>query len=164
MAEYVLILPMAYTRMAIVGADGPNTVVRHQFLLKVEPLNLGVSAIAGRYILDDKRIGYIPSELTNGALNNIIPSGRGRMFISAWRSRPAKGNESSAPEHYIVWAYIAPSGDIPQGSGPMYRSELHEYVLNSIKGWAPELRELVAGSDTSTTKCLSLRSMPTLTS
>lgn len=148
----------------LVGADGPNSVVRHQFLPNVERLDLGVSAIAGRYILDDKRIGYLPPELTNGALNNIVPYGRGWMFISAWRSRPAEGGESSAPEHYVVWAYVAPTGDIPQGSGPAYRSELHEYVLSFIKGWAPELRELVAGSDTSTTKCLCLRSMPTLTS
>jgi 2-polyprenyl-6-methoxyphenol hydroxylase-like FAD-dependent oxidoreductase len=148
----------------LVGADGPNSVVRRQFLPNIQRLDLGVSAIAGRYILDDKRVGNLPPEMTNGALNNIVPSGRGWMFISAWRSRPADGVESSALEHYIVWAYVAPSGDIPQGAGPVYGSELHKYVLNSIKGWAPELRELVTESDTSTTKCLSLRSMPTLTS
>ncbi|UKZ66021.1 uncharacterized protein TrAtP1_007203 [Trichoderma atroviride] len=148
----------------LVGADGPNSVVRHQFLPHIERLDLGVSAIAGRYILDDKRVGSLPPEMTNGALNNIVPSGRGWMFISAWRSRPADGDESSAPEHYIVWAYIAPSSDIPQGEGSVYGAELHEYVLSSIKGWAPELRELVIGSDISSTKCLSLRSMPILTS
>lgn len=147
----------------LVGADGPNSLVRHQFLPHIERLDLGVSAIAGRYILDDKRAENFPPEMTNGALNNIVPSGRGWMFISAWHSRPADGDESSAPEHYIVWAYVAPSGDIPQGQGPVYGSELHEYVINSIKGWAPELRELVLGSDSSTTKCLSLRSMPILT-
>lgn len=148
----------------LVGADGPNSVVRHQFLPHIERLDLGVSAIAGRYILDHKRVENLPLEITNGALNNIVPSGRGWMFISAWRSRPADGDESSAPEHYIVWAYVAPSSEIPQGEGPVYGAELHDYVLDSIKGWAPELRELVTGSDTSSTKCLSLRSMPILTS
>jgi 2-polyprenyl-6-methoxyphenol hydroxylase-like FAD-dependent oxidoreductase len=147
----------------LVGADGPNSVVRHQFLPHIERLDLGVSAIAGRYILNDKRVAMFPPEMTNGALNNIVPSGRGWMFISAWRSRPADSDGFTESEHYIVWAYIAPSSDITQSGDSVHGPDLHQYVLDSIKGWAPELRELVAGSDTSTTKCLSLRSMPILT-
>lgn len=148
----------------LIGADGPNSVVRHQFLPDLERLSLGVSTIVGRYILDEERIHNFPPEITNGALNNIVPAGKGWMFTSAWRSRPAGSHEASPAEHYIVWAYVVPTKDIPEEVDTKSSSELEEYALQCMKAWSPVLQELVKGTDSSTTKCLSLRSMPTLDS
>ncbi|KAL7952457.1 hypothetical protein V8C34DRAFT_323206 [Trichoderma compactum] len=125
----------------LVGADGPNSTVRHQHLQDLKRLYLGVSAIAGPYLLDEKRIENLPAEITDGSLNNIVPYGKGWMFSSAWKSRPADGNHSSEAEHYVVWA---------------------DYVLEITKGWSPQLRNMLSESDTSSIKFLSLRSMPTL--
>ncbi|KAM0550759.1 hypothetical protein ACHAPJ_008824 [Fusarium lateritium] len=138
----------------LVGADGPKSPVRRQYMPSLDRVDLGIRAIAGRYILDDERIQNLPTELTSGALNNIVPSGIGWMFTSAWGS-----GQSS---HYIVWAYVVPVKDSAPILDQMHGLELRDHVLRSVKEWSPNLRELVEGCDLSTIKCLPLRTMPTL--
>lgn len=155
----------------LVGADGPNSVVRHQRLPKLERLDLGVSAIAGRYILDDERISKLTPELTNGSLNNIVPAGKGWMFTSAWTARPLDKETEAAvsdaanlrlPEHYVVWAYVLPTKEAPKGPESRNTAVLVEQVSQAVSGWSPELREIIAGSDQAATKCFPLKSMPNL--
>ncbi|KAL7903936.1 hypothetical protein GGI35DRAFT_490952 [Trichoderma velutinum] len=146
----------------LVGADGPNSTVRHQYLPDLKRLDLGVCAIAGRYLLDENRIENLPAEITDGSLNNIVPYGKGWMFSSAWKSRPADGNHYSDAEHYVVWAYVLPTEDIPQNAPGLDGSKLRDHVLEVTKGWSPQLRNMLSDSDTSSIKFLSLRSMPTL--
>lgn len=148
----------------LVGADGPKSVVRQQLLPGLERLDLGVSAIAGRYTLDEKKIHNFPPEMTNGALNNIVPSGKGWMFTSAWKSRSSGSQEASPAERYIVWAYVIPTKDVLEEVDTKTSSELEHYTLQCMKTWSPVLQELVKGTDSSATKCLSLRSMPILDS
>ncbi|TVY76885.1 putative FAD-linked oxidoreductase [Fusarium oxysporum f. sp. cubense] len=136
----------------LVGADGPKSPVRRQYMPDLDRLDLGIRAIAGRYILDDQRIQKLPKELTSGALNNIVPSGKGWMFTSAW------GLGQSSP--YIVWAYVVPTKDSAPILDQIPGFELRDHVLHSIKEWSPNLRELVEGGDLSTIKCLPLRTMP----
>ncbi|KAF4949577.1 hypothetical protein FSARC_13442 [Fusarium sarcochroum] len=138
----------------LVGADGPKSPVRRQYMPTLDRVDLGIRAIAGRYILDDERIQNLPSELTSGALNNIVPSGKGWMFTSAWGS--------GLSSHYIVWAYVVPVKDSAPVIDQMPGFELRDHVLHSVKEWSPNLRELVEGSDLATIKCLPLRTMPTL--
>lgn len=155
----------------LVGADGPNSAVRHQVLPTIQRLDLGVTAIAGRYILDEENTKRLTPEITNGSLNNIVPTGKGWMFTSAWRSRPvehaANGVEETAgrvAEHYVVWAYVIPSNDAPDGKDRTDASVLHQLVAKGIKSWSPELQELIQGADPSATKCFPLKSMPILES
>lgn len=146
----------------LVGADGPNSAVRRQYMPALERLDLGIRAIAGRYILDDARIKMLPAELTNGSLNNIVPSGRGWMFISAWGSDHAGGYASGDDSHYIVWAYVLPVDNITSELDSLPTGDLQKHVLRQTRDWSPDLKELVEGSDLSTIKCLSIRTMPTL--
>ncbi|KAL5603270.1 hypothetical protein FOBRF1_010803 [Fusarium oxysporum] len=138
----------------LVGADGPKSPVRRQYMPDLDRMDLGIRAIAGRYMLDDQRIQKLPKELTSGALNNIVPSGKGWMFTSAW------GLGQSSP--YIVWAYVVPAKDLAPILDKIPGFELRDHVLHSIKEWSPNLRELVEGGDLSTIKCLPLRTMPNL--
>lgn len=155
----------------LVGADGPNSAVRHQRMPKLERLDLGVSAIAGRYILDDEKISKMTPELTNGSLNNIVPAGKGWMFTSAWTARPLEEAAEAAasdaanirlPEHYVVWAYVLPTRDALSGPDSRNTAALVEQVGQAVKGWSPELREIITGSDQPATKCFPLKSMPNL--
>lgn len=84
------------------------------------------------------------------------------MLTAPWKSRPADGDELSAPQRYIVWAYVASSDDISSDVDRGDLSKLQDFVLKGMDGWSPELRELVVGCDASSTKYLSLRSMPIL--
>lgn len=153
----------------LVGADGPNSKVRQQVLPAVHRLDLGVTAIAGRYILDDEKMQRLTPEITNGSLNNIVPTGKGWMFTSAWRSRPVADEKKTVEqtagrvaEHYVVWAYVVPSKDAPEGAERKDPSILHKLVAKGIKSWSPELQELINGADPSATKCFPLKSMPIL--
>ncbi|KAF4448070.1 FAD-dependent monooxygenase [Fusarium austroafricanum] len=146
----------------LVGADGPNSAVRGQYMPTLERFDLGIRAIAGRYALDHARIKMLPDELTNGSLNNIVPSGRGLMFISAWGSGQAAGYDSGDDSHYVVWAYVLPVNNITSELDNLSTSDLQNHVLYQTQDWSPDLKELVQGSDLSTIKCLSIRTMPTL--
>ncbi|KAH6956082.1 hypothetical protein DER45DRAFT_584961 [Fusarium avenaceum] len=126
----------------LVGADGPNSAVRRQYMPALERLDL--------------------EELTNGSLNNIVPSGSGWMFISAWGSDHAGGYASGDNSHYIVWAYVLPVDNITSELDNLPTADLQKHVLRQTRDWSPDLKELVQGSDLSTIKCLSIRTMPTL--
>ncbi|VUC31010.1 unnamed protein product [Clonostachys rosea] len=143
----------------LVGADGPNSKVRQQYLPNLDRLDLGIQAIAGRYILDDKKMPKLPTEFTNGSLNNIVPSGKGWMFISSWGSEQT----ASKDQHYVLWAYVVPADQLAQACEQPLGSDLKDSVLHNISQWAPGLNELVNGTDPSTIKCLPIRTMPTLT-
>lgn len=144
----------------LVGADGPNSVVRQQFLPDFNRLYLGIEAIAGRFILNDDNIDTFPTTLTDGSLNNIVPSGNGWMFSSAWTAASVNNLKASAPERYLVWAYVLPQDKTTTLNSKAQGNELIDFVLDATKTWATELRTLVSGSDLATVKRLSLRSMP----
>ncbi|CAG9990373.1 unnamed protein product [Clonostachys byssicola] len=139
----------------LVGADGPNSKVRQQYMPNLNRLDLGIQAIAGRYILDGEKMLKLPTELTNGSLNNIVPSGKGWMFISSWGSTQA----DSKDQHYVLWAYVVPVDRVVRTNE---ETDLKDNVLRNISQWAPELNELVNGTDPSTIKCLPIRTMPSL--
>ena len=144
----------------IVGADGPESPVRKQLLPALERVDLGIQAVAGRYILDETTEHQFPHGLANGSLNNIVPSGKGWMFLSAWSSGSL---ENANAQRYIVWAYITPRTLPAQASNEQNPSLLRDNVLDSISTWSSTLKELVAGSDISTIKAISLKTMPQLT-
>ncbi|OBS22524.1 hypothetical protein FPOA_08861 [Fusarium poae] len=146
----------------LVGADGPNSVVRRQYIPALERLDLSIRAIAGRYVLDKMRIKRLPDELTNGSLDNIVPSAKGWMFISAWGPKPTASYDSEDNSHYVVWAYVLPVNSITSELDALSTSELQNRVLGHMQEWSSDLKELVQGSDPSTIKCMAIRTMPAL--
>lgn len=147
----------------LVGADGAQSPVRKQYLPHIQRLDLGIHAIAGRFMLNDELRRAFPEDLVNGSLNNIVPSGKGWMFISTWASplnHPTQNVIDTAP--HIVWAYVVPAEDDVAAISSYDSSMLKELVLDGTRRWSPALRELIERSDPSTISCIPLRSMPFL--
>lgn len=59
----------------------------------------------------------------------------------------------------MLWAYVVPVDRVARTSE---ETELKDSPLRNISQWAPELNELVNGTDPSTIKCLPIRTMPSL--
>lgn len=148
----------------LVGAEGSHSQVRQQYLPHLKRLDLGILAIAGRYILNKERIAELPMSLTNGSLNNIVPHGKGWMFVSAWQSRPGRRTEGNTEEddHYVVWAYVVPKQETPSNIKDLSHAELRDLALAGTESWSPSLTKLVRDVDLSTISPIQLRSMPHL--
>lgn len=148
----------------LVGADGPKSMVRQQYLPEIKRLDLGVIVIAGRCLARDINSKDLPSEILDGSLNNIVPHGKGWMFVSAWKSRsPTEHDRRQDLEHYVVWAYVVPQEQTPPNIYKFTEEQLQDLVLQATQRWSSGLRHLVRASNPSTVKRLSLKSMPRLT-
>ena len=147
----------------LVGADGPRSKIRQQYLPEIQRLDLGILTIAGRYILNEARVRSLPAEITNGSLNNVVPQQKGWMFVSTWTSRsPSSEKPQSQSERYVMWAYVVPQEDTPPNAEQLSVVELQNLVLGAIWDWSPQLSTIVQDSDTSTIRSVPLRSMPFL--
>lgn len=145
----------------VVGADGGHSRIRDQYLPDIKRVDLGIVAIAGRYVLNPARERALPMALTNGSLNNIVPTGKGWMFVSAWRSRPPTESHGKfdGGEHYVVWAYVVPKLETPANVSKLSPLELRDLALAGVKDWSPSLATLIRDADTDTIAPISLRSM-----
>ena len=142
----------------LIGADGANSAVRKQYLPTLERMDLGIYAVAGRTLVTGELLSTLPSAMTDGSLNNIVPYGKGWMFVSAWRSKPAAGEKT---DHYVLWAYVTSQAEVPEIAS-LGSSELRDLVLGAIGNWGNDLKTLLRESDISTVTCINIRSMPDL--
>jgi 2-polyprenyl-6-methoxyphenol hydroxylase-like FAD-dependent oxidoreductase len=124
----------------LVGADGSNSRVRHQRLPDLQRQDLGIVTIAGRVPL---AATALPPQFTDGGINNVVPAGRGWMFLSTW---------STGADRYVVWAWATKEAGL----------DLRQHVLDRIQGWAAPLRDMVEATDPSTIATVPLRTMPPL--
>ena len=149
----------------LVGADGCHSKVRQQYLPDIQRTDLGILAIAGRYILTKDRTRDLPRGFTDGSLNNIVPHGKGWMFITSWHSQPSSDIDDREPapaEHYVMWAYVVPKADMPVNAKEMDVGQLRDLALSGSKGWSPILQRLVQGTELATVSPVWLKSMPRL--
>ena len=143
----------------LVGAEGSRSQVQRQYLPHIRREDLGITAIAGRYILNKQRMRELPVGLTNGSLNNIVPDGKGWMFCSSWNSKPADESEA---DRYVVWAYVISKEETPGDMKSLTPGQQRDLVLASTQGWSPSLTTLVQGADLSTVGPVQLKCMPHL--
>jgi 2-polyprenyl-6-methoxyphenol hydroxylase-like FAD-dependent oxidoreductase len=146
----------------LVGADGPQSAIQRQYLPAIERMNLGVQTIAGRCSISSTDQKSLPSTLLNGSLNNIVPAGKGWMFISTWSSSRAHV-EICKDQRQIVWAYVVPH-DIAAAHDLTHTPpcELQRLVLGAISTWSPLLIDIVQRTDPKALSRIPLRTMPTL--
>ena len=97
--------------------------------------------------------------MTDGSLNNIIPYGKGWLFIASFPSAEA---ERGPYENYTLWAYVIPKSETPTNPKALSASELRDIALAGIRGWATPLVTVVRDADLSTVTPIVLRSMPQL--
>jgi 2-polyprenyl-6-methoxyphenol hydroxylase-like FAD-dependent oxidoreductase len=147
----------------LVGADGAKSAVRMQYLPHIQRLDLGIHAIAGRCVLSDEQRAALPADLINGSLNNIVPRGKGWMFVSSWAlSSTSRTHDIDEMVPHLVWAYVVPAENDSTAISSYSSSELRKFVLEGIEGWSSGLKDFVATTNVSTISCISLRSMPFL--
>ena len=143
----------------LVGADGSKSKVKETRLPQLHRQFLGIVIICGRYQLDDERTKALPALMTDGSLNNIVPYGRGWLFIA---SLPSPEGEQGPLENYTLWAYIIPKSATPADAKALSPSQLRDIALAGVKGWAEPLVTVVRDADLSTVTPIVLQSMPHL--
>lgn len=148
----------------LVGADGTHSKVRGQHLPHIQREVLDAFVIAGRYVLDQKRLAAISPHLTDGSLNNIVSCGKGWMFVSAWYGGTERGVPSSenVAEHYVVWGLPMPKKDVGGVCSKLSVDDVHSLAIDCVNDWCPDLQTLVQDCDLSTLKAIPLRTMPEL--
>ncbi|MGV9808106.1 FAD-dependent oxidoreductase [Micromonospora chersina] len=150
------------TADVLVGADGANSRVRRQLLPQARRIDTGIVAIAGKHRLDG---AGLPRVLTHDA-NLVIPKGRGSLFTAVWHPDRRAVRFEDAPEQFlfdnsvpfVLWGYADAASALPGGVETLSGTELRRLVLDRTAGWAPALRDLVAGSDPGTVNAIRLRS------
>jgi 2-polyprenyl-6-methoxyphenol hydroxylase-like FAD-dependent oxidoreductase len=148
----------------LVAADGPNSRVRGQYLPDVKRQDLGVVAVAARYLLGKEREAGLPPTFLDGSVNNIVPNSAGWIFSAAWRSPEQEHNlhRTDADGDYITWAYADARQNYPADLDQMGQLALRNHVLDRIDRWSPVLRRMVGDSLLETVALMPLKTMPHL--
>jgi salicylate hydroxylase len=151
------------TADVLIGADGANSRVRRQLLPHAERIDTGILAIAGKHRLDG---ATLPRALTHD-VNVVVPAGRGFLFTAVWHpdrrtvpaaADPPEGFLLDNASSYTFWAYADASSEFPSTVAGSPGRDLVRLVLDRTTGWAPALRELIAGSDPATVNAVTVRS------
>jgi salicylate hydroxylase len=146
----------------LVGADGANSRVRRQMLPHAQRIDTGVLAIAGKHRLPAPDL---PRVLTDDT-NLVLPSRRGSLFTSVWHPDRALVTTPNPSESflldrstaYAIWGFSDQTASFPPGVESLAGGDLRRLVLDRTTGWAPALRDLIAGSDPDTINAIRVRS------
>ncbi len=147
----------------LVGADGSKSKVREQRLPRYEREDLGIGVVCGKYTLNETTSQNIPKIMQDCSLNNLIPYGKGCLFVSSWRSGKESPNTSPRnSEPYTLWAYFIPQADVPSDFRELKAAALQQIVIDGIQGWAPPIEKVVREADLTTVSPIYLRCAPDL--
>jgi salicylate hydroxylase len=160
----------------LVGADGGASRVRQQYLPHAERIDTGVLTVAGKLILDDETMSWLPTRLHAGANLMLPPKGYGMFFAPHKHLEPPAddgmvfgGNDETLDADsvlfqntvsYVMWAFAAAPGRWPAGVTlqDLNGKELRDLIVEMIAGWHPDVRRMVADSDPATVSLLPIRS------
>lgn len=149
----------------LVGADGSNSRVRRQRLPGLNRLDLGILNVAGRVPVTPEVAAFLPPQLADSAINNVVPRRPGWMFVSTWGTGDTAATDlagSERADRYIVWAWAAGADTYPNHGEGLTSEQLKDHVQSQIASWSALLRRLVDCTDVATIGPVPLRSMPQL--
>jgi 2-polyprenyl-6-methoxyphenol hydroxylase-like FAD-dependent oxidoreductase len=150
----------------LIGADGANSRARQQLLPNAERIDTGIVAVAGKHQLTEQSLATLPSVLITDA-NIVIPARRGFLFTAVWqhdRSRVTAGTDMPPgfllddTADYTFWAYADAAEQFPSDVVEMSGEALTRLILDKTADWAPGLRDLIGGSDSTTVNVVRVRS------
>lgn len=104
--------------------------------------------------------------MTDGSVNNVVPSGQGWLFASTWpasRHDPDTDDAAdTADQDVLVWAYAADRATYPADVDTLDPGQLQRLVLGRVADWDPRLAAVIGDSDPHTIAPVALRSMSAL--
>jgi salicylate hydroxylase len=160
----------------LVGADGGNSRVRHQFLPQALRIDTGAVAIAAKAMLTEENRRRLPPRILEGT-GLVMSPGRRGMFIGLHEfSQDAPAVPGIAPHDspgpaqpagalydnttsYLFWAYGGMRADLERAQ-PLEQlapPDLQRLVLDRIRNWHPDYSVLVCASDPSTFNVVSIK-------
>ncbi|WP_214413474.1 FAD-dependent oxidoreductase [Sphaerisporangium fuscum] len=153
----------------VVGADGGNSPVRRQYLPHARRVDTGILTVAGKFPLTEHARSALTPRLWEGPNSIIPPPGAGFFIaphdlgedpvvlpggIGATETGGALFDNSSS---YILWAYGAADGRMPDDVSTMSGERLRDTVAALIGDWHPDLRMLVTMSHPEAVSLLPIR-------
>ena len=153
----------------LIGADGSKSKVRQQRLPQLQREQLGVVLICGRYQLNEARAKALPKLMTDDSLNNIVPHGKGWLYVASFSAakREQRHTHAHGPvesKKYTLWAYVVPRSQTPVNAKALSPTQLRDMALSGVRDWAPSpsLITIVRDADLSTVSPIEMQSMPHL--
>ncbi|KAJ0107189.1 FAD/NAD(P)-binding domain-containing protein [Diaporthe amygdali] len=148
----------------LVGADGCRSKVREQRLPSVNRVDLGINAIAGRYMPGHDELPRLPKAFTDGSLNNIVPAGKGWMFVSSWEAQQDQSarNNDQKRQKSVVWAYVVPKSGTNDSLRQLSAGQLLASAKDGTQKWSPKVAHIIENTEPETVTRIDLRSAPHL--
>ncbi|WP_205660602.1 FAD-dependent oxidoreductase [Amycolatopsis antarctica] len=145
------------TAEVLVGADGPGSRVRKQYLPQAAPRPAGVAGIAHKLFLTEQTLAWMPERLGHG-MNLVSGSDGVSLFTSAYRP-PAGARDRLAAlggavpddldQPYVLCALVTRADRLPAGLRELDDAGLRDLADELVAGWHPDLRRVLAESDPS---------------
>lgn len=150
----------------LVAADGVNSAVRRQYLPLAQAVDTGSRCIYGKTLLTDQTLPLVPAPLHDGF--TAIVGGRTGMAagLVRFRERPDQaairvpGVELSPADDYLMWTMAARADQFPlpdERLSDLDAAGLHQVAAGMVKGWHPNLQELLARAEVDETFYLRVR-------
>ncbi len=149
----------------LIGADGSNSRVRHQFLPHANRIDTGYRAIQGKTILTDEIGRVLPANLFLGPASVIAPKEMG-MFVAVQQFQHKPDEIEAISEaiklhpdlllsdtsDFVGWGFVARQEQFPQSEklNAMDGAALRQTVLDMIKNWHSNLQKLIREADPTT--------------
>jgi 2-polyprenyl-6-methoxyphenol hydroxylase-like FAD-dependent oxidoreductase len=157
----------------LVGADGANSPVRHQYLPDAPRLMTDAVSIAGRLSLTDATRAWLPTDIATG-MTCVLPPAGSFLFMSAFDGRRSmsdaidRGHDLASVgldggqllddvSDYVLWAFITHRERYPANWSALDGAELKPLVAGMIRDWNPSLRRIVAETDAESVGALRFR-------
>ena len=148
----------------LVAADGISSTVRRQLLPLAEILETDMRCIYGATPLGNGFDEELPEALHAG-FTPIIGPDRCTLALGPFRAqRPAQvaaaelapGVQIDPIPDYLMWMFVAPKDTMP--SADASPQTLHQHVLDRIRDWHPDLRQIIERADVPATFPIAIRS------
>jgi 2-polyprenyl-6-methoxyphenol hydroxylase-like FAD-dependent oxidoreductase len=150
----------------LVGADGVHSAVRRQYLPQAQVEDTGSRCVYGKTPLDSRALSLVPAPMNDG-FTAIIGDRVGMAAgLVRFREPPDQaasrvpGLRLSPAQDYLMWAVSAQAGQFPlpdEEMGTLDATALHQVAHGMLRGWHPDLRELVARADVDETFLIRVR-------
>ncbi|MGH3428670.1 MAG: FAD-dependent oxidoreductase, partial [Mycobacteriales bacterium] len=160
----------------LVGADGPNSRVRRQYLPRARLVDSGLIGITGKVALTERTRALLTPKMLDGTSMIFAPKGYScilHVMRFPWGAdgAPKKGVGATDAEliaswpglqfyntrDYVMWGFAGAAKNLPRDVLSFDGPRLHRLVSQLTQKWHPDLRELFALSDPNSCFPLNIR-------